>query len=104
MIRNEKKALDITIELWEHLVETGNEFKGDWPKWEEYGWMLADCPLCAYYRPRGGNNCRTCPLADREAKGNYGCWGYSFGLWFSAKTKRTRKKYAKLFLEELRKL
>ncbi len=100
----EKVAHRICLELWQGLAETG-EKKDDWIGWEKYGLLFAGCPLCEYYRPSGGDNCRTCPLSDREeAPSVYGCWSYSFSGWFHANTKRPRKKYAKLFLEQLKEL
>ena len=99
-----KVSKRVCLELWEDFAKTGNG-KESWDGWEKYGSMLADCPLCQYYRPRGENDCHACPLSDREVEfGNYGCWGYSFLDWFHSTTKRTNKKYAKLFLEELRRL
>ena len=99
-----KVSKRVCLELWEDLAGTGEE-KEDWGGWDKYGGMFAACPLCEYYRPDGENNCHACPLSDRADKvGGFGCWGYSFNEWFYATTKRTNKKYAKLFLEELRRL
>lgn len=99
-----KKAIAITIELWAWLAETGDENKEDWPSWKKYGEMDCDCPLCEYSKQWSGNrlSCRYCPYKEQF----YGCLKPEnpFKRWCDAKTARTRKKYATLFLEQLRQL
>ena len=61
-----KKALDISIELWEDMEKTGRGHKDAWVGWKKYGKMLNDCPLCAYvgrnkeWEMRG--ECKSAPL------------------------------------------
>ena len=94
-----KKALDISIELWEWLAEDGSRRKSDWPGWGKYGGMRADCPLCEYTSRAEHRDqislCRyTCLLK--------GCYSLSYGRWALAEIKSDRKKYAGLFLEQLK--
>ena len=93
-----KKAIEISIELWEWLAETGKR-KGCWDGWDKYGRMTAGCALCEYDKQHG-DSCESCPY--------YECYedceeaGKPYNLWHYARTRQTRKKYAKLFLEQLR--
>lgn len=98
-----KKAIEITIELWTFGVETGKG-KRDWDGWGKYGKMDNDCPLCEYIL-RIKSNCEDCPYLQKF----YHCIGSSGRLsiyekWCNAKTPKTRKKYAKLFLGQLKQL
>ncbi len=98
-----KKALDISIELWEWMTEDGNENKSDWPEWKKYGEMVHDCPLCAYVGKKGRwtHRCKKCPLKW----GRFGCQ-YNrvsqYNNWLRANNPTDRKKYAGLFLEQLK--
>ncbi|GAH13108.1 unnamed protein product, partial [marine sediment metagenome] len=61
-----KKAIEIAIELWTWLAETGAKYKGDWVGWEEkYGEMEADCPFCEYSDRWGDDECESCPYFQR---------------------------------------
>lgn len=101
-----KKAIEITVELWTFLAETGDE-KGAWGGWETYGQMIYGCPLCEYSHHClnwGRGRCGSCPYYKK-----FGCcYGDEedtiYSLWEEAHTPRTRKKYAKLFLEQLKQL
>lgn len=101
-----KKAIELSIELWTWLAETGKE-KEDWPSWEQYGETTCECFLCEYSdrHPTAVNPyvCyASCPYYQR-----FGCCYRDkepYDLWLCAKTARTRKKYAKLFLEQLQTL
>lgn len=95
-----KKAIDISIELWEWLAETGETRKKDWNGWNKYGYMWAYCALCKYARQRGGA-CGYCPYYEV-----FGLCGDTnpYGRWLYAETPKTRKKYALKFLEQLRSL
>ena len=94
-----KKAIEISKELWAWLAETG-KLKHKWPKWEEYGDMAEDCPLCEYQdrKRHHAEDCPDCPLM--QTMGCY-CWSTYFGLWEHSDNHVERKKYAKLFLEQL---
>lgn len=100
-----KKAIELCIELWTWLAKTGKE-KGDWPKWKKYGIIHNDCWFCEYGRYRKRKNkssdksiCVHCPLRQQDIKG---CYAFAYGNWEEAQTSRTRKKYAKLFLEQIK--
>ena len=103
MILTKKKAIEISIELWEWMAETGAEDKHMWEGWKKYGRMCAHCPLCEYVTRRDAafRNCLSCPLASYSLKN---CYLSAFADWTEAKTEVDRKKYAKLFLEQLREL
>ena len=97
----EQKAIDICKELWTDLAETG-KFKFEWSGWGKYGEMKNDCPLCEYSAKGDFMDCDRCPYFHRFG------WCYVDGSlyshWEKAYTATTRKKYAKLFLEQLNQL
>jgi len=109
-----KKAIELCIELWTWLAETGLR-KDDWPDWPKYQdteAIVAYCWFCYYqeqqierYAPddelNKDNVCRYCPLASIRT----GCGkdDSPYLKWLTAKTPKTRKKYAKLFLGQIRK-
>lgn len=99
-----KKAIDISIELWEWTAETGSEYKGEWPGWDKYGGMLFDCPLCQHYRKSLFNECGKCPFAPLGTQGDVGCYKTYYKYWEDAETKEGRQKYARLFLKQLQAL
>lgn len=97
-----KKAIEISIELWTWLAETGEESKYIWEGWDKYGEMDAGCAFCEYvarHRPRG---CGCCPYWAKF----HSCqdYGSPYDKWTTSETISTRKKYAKLFLEQLKQL
>ena len=100
-----KKAIELCIELWTWLAETGKK-KGDWPEWEKYGHINFNCWFCEYDLQRRGKNkdyqmlCRSCPLGGGFNK----CLATYYDNWGDAKTPRARKKYAKLFLKQIKQL
>ena len=99
-----KKSIELCIELWTWLAETGND-KSDWPKWGKYGLIRVCCWFCEYddrQKDRYCNriDCYYCPLQK-----TYGdCAGTYYCQWYDAKTIRTKKKYAKLFLEQIKEI
>lgn len=109
-----EKAIEISIELWEWLAETGME-KREWVGWMKYGEMEYECPLCelsrkdkeAVAREEGVDlpifkTCAECPyylkfrFCDRKSK--------PYRKWANANTEDACKKYAKLFLAQLKEL
>ncbi|MCK5016912.1 MAG: hypothetical protein KAS32_07550 [Candidatus Peribacteraceae bacterium] len=107
-----KKAIELCIELWEWCAKTGKR-KGGWPGWEKYDVAIEHHSYCwfCYYdnhtevggkRARGGE-CIFCPY---RKKFGYHCNNDGpqtlFNKWDDAKTPRTRKKYAKLFLNQIK--
>ncbi len=89
------EAIDKSIEEWEHLKRTGTGghiFAGERP--------ANGCYLCEYTKKRWP--CLQCPYF---MKYEHDCLkSEPFNKWGDAKTPRTRKKYAALFLEELKAL
>lgn len=95
-----KRAIQLTIELWEWLAETGL-WKGDWDGWKKYGHARGGCFLCEYgLRQRGRSLCAFCPYCQKFGYCRMGV----YEKWLSAHTIRTYKKYALKVLEELRQL
>ena len=96
----EKKAIQITIELWEWLAKTGSFFKSEWPKWKEYGEMDCACPLCEYDIRKSNSSCSHCPLTSKFLS----CFEAGFQAWVNTDTAEDRRIYASKFLEQLKQL
>jgi len=103
-----KKAILITIDLWEWLAETGEIGKGHWLTSKGYR-FLSDCPLCEYNdRARnriGSDSCGCCPYYQEfgdclEARTPYESWvdAYLAG----EKGREQRKQYASEFCDRLK--
>lgn len=94
----------IAIELWTWLAETGNRNKSYWPRWEKYGVMTNDCPLCEFAYMRGEDDyktmCNACPLQGKWGRGSskyYECEyaeGSPFAVWRKANDVTIRKEAA----------
>jgi len=98
-------AVDITIELWTYLAETGKQ-KMDWDGWGKYGEMKNYCPLCEYTAQHGkscatGKSCTICPFVIRHGKH---CLSNPYRDWDYAITVSARKKYANEFLNLLKQI
>ena len=95
-----KKTIEYHREMWNWLAETGEKYKHHWPGFEKMGWTTSYCFLCEYAETHTKHYCnQTCiliwPPDDQgcdEGKDPYSHWD-------RAKTKRTRKKYAKIISE-----
>ncbi len=100
-----KKSIELCIELWEWLAETGG-YKEDWPKWKEYGTISNYCWFCEYdtRRSLGEGHCNHCPFEKQYGHCNTITEVSYYPKWIKAKFSRTRKKYAKLFLEQIKEL
>jgi len=101
-----KEAVEKSIELWEWLAETGED-KYEWDEWERNGGKYSndidgDCFLCEYVGQQSSANCHSaCPYYAKY--GDTCCKeGFPFEEWEAAESNRNRKKYAKLFLEQLK--
>lgn len=101
-----KKAIKLCIELWTWLAKTG-KLKEDWPEWEKYGDIAENCWFCEYDSQQQNYKsnfnlagCRYCPLIKKLG---LHCRDTYYRKWYSAKTPKTRKKYAKLFLKQIKK-
>ena len=98
-----QQAIDKSIELWKWLAETGKE-KEDYP-WPRGKQPIDGCYLCEYAlqvedREDGEDACSYCPLAINDLN----CGTGNYYDWDDARTSTDRKKYAALFLEELKAL
>lgn len=104
-----KKSIKLCISLWTWLALTGKD-KQDWPKWDEYmaiDYITNFCWFCHYtvLRNNGHIKCAICPYHKKYGHCNTNQPELTYYYkWCDAKTPRTRKKYAKLFLEQIRTL
>jgi len=106
-----KKAIELCIELWEWLAKTGKT-KVKWPGWEKYDDVIdSSCWFCHYNnhtvrgdRIRTSGTCTKCPYLKKFGHCNTEEPPTYYGKWDNAQTPHTRKKYAKLFLEQIKKL
>ena len=94
-----KRAIELSIELWKWLAETGGR-KGKWPGWLKHNEVQDDCFLCEYDHQHKGC-CDSCPI---EKTHDCSCYSLYFVEWDEAKTPKDRKKYAALFLKQLEEL
>ena len=100
-----KKAIELCIQVWTWCMETG-KLKSAYPYSKEQLKYVAEddypeshCWFCEYCLQHKDCGCKGCPLGGEENK----CSSMAYDKWESAKTPRTRKKYAKLFLEQIKK-
>lgn len=99
-----RKAVELSIDLWASLAETGED-KDDWPEWESNGGQYPEarglCFLCEYdFRKKG--DCEACPY---NIKYKSCCEEETpFVKWADAKNETDRKKFAKQFLGQLKKI
>jgi len=103
-----KKTIALCIELWEWLAKTGKQ-KHKWPEWEKYGHITADCWFCENNDQQeknekgeltGNRECQYCILPGTESQR---CFSLGFKKWWISNTDEDRKKYAALFLAQIRK-
>lgn len=109
-----KKAIELCIELWTWLAETGAK-KRYWPKWAEYGNAAFNCPFCEYSRQQAekkgegylslSDTCPYCPFGGKQFR----CNSLYFNDWKIAQDEDEKditkcKKYAKLFLGQIKEL
>ncbi len=106
-----KKAIQISIELWTELAETGGgpDDKFAWSGWEKYGEMIKGCSLCEYALGMAGgieNGCEQCPYLKMYGGKCYGKpYTQPYAKWeVEADVPKIRKKYAALFLSQLMEL
>lgn len=97
-----KKAIELCIKLWTWCAKTG-ERKEEWPEWEKYDSICCDCWFCEYdEQKRKTVKCTKCIFPGKKS---FRCEDMiSYQRWEQAKTPRTRKKYAKLFLAQIKTL
>jgi len=100
-----KKAIQLCIELWTWLAKTGKQ-KVEWPGWERFDETISSsCWFCHYSEQQeerydNDDSCRYCPLTKAGShcmnKGSF------YKMWAESKTPKTCKKYAKLFLKQIK--
>ncbi len=102
-----KKAIELCIELWTWLAETGGA-KIQWPGWEKYRYIYLHCFFCEYSKQKKESSafnrkgiCAYCPLYKQF--GLKGCYHpkCAFYDWKSVFDPDDCKKYAKLFLGQI---
>ena len=98
-----KKAIDLSIELWTWLAETGSPRKEDWPGWKRLGAesTLAHCFLCEYSSRREYSICKFCPFHQRFGHCTLSSPS-AYSKWSEEDNSPMRKKYASEFLELLK--
>ena len=100
-----KKAIELCIEMWEWLTETGKK-KDDYPfsekqlKYSSDYYPESRCWFCEYCLQHKDDGCKGCPLGGNKCE----CQYMAYNKWNYAKTPRTRKKYAGLFLGQIKSL
>ncbi|KKN64724.1 hypothetical protein LCGC14_0488560 [marine sediment metagenome] len=101
----EKKAIELTLELWRWLAETGKN-KCDWPGWEINGGIHSKvqdyCFFCEYaVTHRKNGECWACPYQKKFGD----CQGQDedtpYDLWEQARTPKANKKYAQQLVGQL---
>ena len=93
-----KKAIELCIEAWTIHAETGC-IKSELPA--KHREIHNSCWFCEYSVQKNGCICDGCPLpGDNDIR----CNDLYFGEWKAAYTPRTRKKYAGLFLGQIKSL
>jgi len=100
-----KKAIELSIEHWTSLAETGTDDKSEWLRDNGYGIITENCFLCEYGKEQvaiGFVACAGCFY--HEEFGHCNGDGTAFNKWWLAETPKDRKKYAGLFLEQLKSL
>ena len=99
-----RKAVELSIDLWAWLGETGED-KDDWPEWEsnggQYPKVESDCFLCEY-DSRKENDCEACPYFIKYSA----CCneGTPFDKWIDAEEETDRKEFAKQFVRQLKEI
>lgn len=96
---SKKRAIELTLELWQWLYKHPDKGKFKWPEWEynggKYPTVINDCFAC------NKGPCSKCPLLplwpDTCCPGAHQSTIYT--RWAAAKSNKTRKKYAKQIVD-----
>ena len=99
-----RKALEITAELWQWMVENPGNLKYQWPGWEKYGEMYGACACCEYARRHSHgpikDNCVPCPLYGKWSKEEHSiCDDGPYADWERSKSSKARTKHALAIVE-----
>lgn len=110
-----KKAVELSIELWAWLAETGRE-KKEWPGWKhnggEHETVAILCFLCEYNTRREERNqfsvnnldCEFCPYHAKYGDCDDDEGQSPYAKWVDAENEIDKKNYAKQFLEQLKEI
>lgn len=108
-----KTAIKLTQMVWDWAAETGKN-KYAWPKWYKYDnlydYIPSSCFLCLYNDQQGGDSTEDCTHCPYFQKFEHQCFakGHPYKEWEVIRSaegfEKTRKKYAALFVEELKEL
>ncbi|KKL51267.1 hypothetical protein LCGC14_2297160 [marine sediment metagenome] len=93
-----EKAIELTLELWRFLAETGKQ-KEEWTGWWKYGKVDMHCFLCEYTK---SSVCLECPYFQEF--GMCAHKGMPYFKWRGVVTPKARKKYAQQIVEQLEQL
>ncbi|MEJ2650175.1 MAG: hypothetical protein P8016_17415 [Sedimentisphaerales bacterium] len=111
-----KKAIELTIEMWKFLAETGKE-KGNWPGWKKYKldrhyyenacflcqWVMNQNHIKRIYEFFDDPDCKYCPLFKRTKESCYDVHSL-YQEWFKVIDIELKKNHAKKLLEFMRKM
>lgn len=104
-----KRAIELCIELWTWLAETGEWKKSYWPRWPELitlygGEIWGYCWFCEYdtqmdvrYK-NSQKKCKYCPLSKLYGS----CGNTAYNDWEEAETTADKKLYAAKFLSQIK--
>ena len=105
----EEEAINISIELWTWLAETGYVGKSNWPGWRQHGRMANECAMCEYsiyheLEATGGHHgaCDRCPY--NRVFGICTKTSNPFWRWTQAFTDVGRAEAARDILQQLKQL
>ncbi len=102
MILEKEQSVELSIQVWTFCMKTGKE-KCDWPEWNKYSKIEADCFCCEYASQKDGgfaNGCSKCPLVTELGQR---CYSLGYGEWISTGNIERRKVYAAEFLTNIKK-
>jgi len=101
--RTRLEALQLCLELWEWLAETGSSDKADWPGWERLGYTdiqrykIHKCFACEYGKSRV-QGCEKCILPDHLCNNEFSIWK----LWVNADLVVANKDAANLMVHGIK--
>lgn len=61
--QTKREALNTWLELWTWLAKNPNKEKGNWPGWDNLGYMECDCPACNHNDVSENGDCSLCILS-----------------------------------------
>lgn len=105
---NELEALELSIKLWQDIVDNNYSAKRQSQYYGEVSEMFADCPLCEFYLIKDGKmegSCNGCVLAERHSFSfeDFPCIddGAVYKSWCYASQPSRRKKIAQSIVDRM---